>query len=224
MSRTKLKDRVLPSYSKGEEIFNMVSHIVGGALGIVAIVLCVTVAAIHHNTYGVISSAIFGVTMILLYCMSSIYHGLSKKTAAKKVFQVIDHCTIFLLIAGTYTPIALCTLREYKPALGWTIFGIIWGSAIIGIILNAIDLNNFALFSIISYLAMGWCVVSVAKPVINGLTSGGVWLLLLGGISYSIGAVLYSIGHKAKYLHSVFHIFCVIGSLLHFMCILFYVV
>ena len=134
MKRTKLKDRILPKYSKGEEIFNMTSHIVGGALGIVALVLCVVFAAIHHNGYGVVSGAIYGVTMILLYTMSSIYHGLKPERFSKKVFQVLDHCSIFLLIAGSYTPFCLCTFREYNTALGWTIFGIIWAIAILGIV------------------------------------------------------------------------------------------
>ena len=134
MKRTKLKDRILPKYSKGEEIFNMTSHIVGGALGIVALVLCVLFAAIHHNGYGVVSGAIYGVTMILLYTMSSIYHGLKPERFSKKVFQVLDHCSIFLLIAGSYTPFCLCTFREYNTALGWTIFGIIWAIAILGIV------------------------------------------------------------------------------------------
>lgn len=125
MARTKLKDRELPDYTKGEEIFNMVSHIVGGALGVVAIVLCVIMAAIHRNVWGIVGGAVYGATMVILYTMSSIYHGLSPKLTAKKVFQVIDHCAIFLLIAGTYTPIALTSLREYSAPLGWTIFGIV---------------------------------------------------------------------------------------------------
>ena len=145
MKRTKLDERVLPTYTKGEEIFNMTSHIVGGALGIVALVLCVIFAAIHHNPYGVVASSIFGVTMILLYTMSSIYHGLSPKLKAKKVLQVLDHCAIFVLIAGSYTPFALCTLREYSTALGWTIFSVIWAFAILGITLNSIDLKKYIL-------------------------------------------------------------------------------
>lgn len=117
MKRIKLVDRVLPVYTKGEEIFNMTSHIVGAVLGLVALVLCVIFASIHHNPYGVVSSAIFGVTMIILYVMSSIYHGLTPNLKAKKVFQVLDHCAIFLLIAGSYTPFALCTLREKNTAV-----------------------------------------------------------------------------------------------------------
>ena len=125
MARTKLADRILPTYTKGEEIFNMTSHIVGGGFGIVATILCIVAAASHHNTYGVVSGTIYGVTMILLYTMSSIYHGLNPKLKGKKVMQVLDHCSIFLLIAGSYTPFTLCTLREYDPFVGWTIFGII---------------------------------------------------------------------------------------------------
>lgn len=146
MTRTKLSDRVLPKYTKGEEIANMTSHIIGAVLGIVATILCVLFAAVHHNTYGVVSGAIYGVSMILLYTMSSLYHGLSAKSMSKRVFQVIDHCSIFLLIAGSYTPFALCTLREYDSLTGWSIFGIIWGLAILGIILNAIDLKNLKYF------------------------------------------------------------------------------
>ena len=157
--RTKLKDRILPVYTKGEEIFNMTSHIVGVLLGIVAIVLCSVFAAIHHNAYGVVSGVIYGVSLVILYTMSSVYHGLSKNLFAKRVFQVLDHCTIFIMIAGCYTPFALCTLREYNTALGWTIFGVVWVMAIIGIILNGIDLKKYKTFSMICYLVMGWCIV-----------------------------------------------------------------
>ena len=115
MTRTKLSDRVLPPYTRGEEIMNMVTHIVGGALGIVALILCVAQAVIHKHSYGVVSGAIFGATMILLFTMSSIYHGLKPHLIAKKVFQIIDHCAIFVLISGTYTPIVLCTIRETNP-------------------------------------------------------------------------------------------------------------
>ena len=153
--RTKLKDRTLPNYTKGEEIANMVTHIIGGVIGIVALVLCVVFAAKNKNVYGIVSGSIFGAMMILLYTMSSIYHGLSPKLTAKKVFQIIDHCTIFLLIAGTYTPIVLCAVREYSPALGWTLFGVIWGFAILGIVLNSIDLTKYKTFSMICYLVMG---------------------------------------------------------------------
>ena len=221
--RTKLADRKLPKYTKGEEIFNMVSHIVGGALGVVTIVLCSVFGGIHHNAYGVVSGVIFGVSMIILYTMSSIYHGLKEGTA-KKVFQVLDHCTIFLLIAGSYTPFCLCTLREHSPALGWTIFGIIWGVAILGITLNAIDLKKFKVFSMICYLAMGWCIVFKIGLLIELLGVAGFALLLSGGIVYTIGAILYGVGKKKKYMHSIFHLCVFFASLLHFLCVLLFVI
>lgn len=221
--RTKLRDRQLPSYTKGEEIFNMVSHIVGGSIGIAATVLLIAFSAIKGNAYSVVSSAIFGSTMIILYTMSSIYHGL-RPNLAKKVFQIIDHCAIYLLIAGTYTPFSLCTLREYKTSLGWTVFGIIWGLAILGITLNAIDLKTFKIVSMVLYIGMGWCIVFTGKLIFQLLGSVGFSLLLAGGVSYTIGAVLYGFGKKVKYFHSVFHLFVVAGSILHFFCIFFYVI
>ena len=224
MRRTKLADRKLPIYTKGEEIFNMTTHSVGGALGVIALVLCIIFAAIHHNAYGVISSIIYGITMILLYTMSSIYHGLRPNTTAKKVFQVLDHCSIFLLIAGSYTPFALCTLREESTVLGWSIFGIIWGLAILGIVLNAIDLKSFKAFSMICYLIMGWCIIVKMNVVIERLGWTGFTLLLAGGIVYTIGAIFYGVGKKKKYMHSIFHLFIFAGSLLQFLCILLFVV
>ena len=223
MERIKLKDRILPTYTKGEEIFNMTSHIVGAVLGVVATVLCIVFAAINGNVYGVVSGAIYGVTMIILYTMSSIYHGLSPKRYSKRVFQVLDHCSIFLLIAGSYTPFALCTLREDNPIIGWTIFGIIWGVAILGIVLNSIDIKKFKVFSMICYLIMGWCIIIKINLLPELLGMPGFILLLAGGIAYTIGAALYGIGKKHKYAHSIFHLFILLGSLLQFLCILLYV-
>lgn len=148
--RTKLKDRVLPSYTKGEEIFNMVSHIVGGALAIAALVLCVIFAVIYSDAWGVVGAAIYGATMILLYTMSSIYHGLHPNMA-KKVFQVIDHCTIYFLIAGTYTPVTLAGLRPEHPVVAFVIFGVVWAACFVAATLTALDWRNIR-----SYL---WCVI-----------------------------------------------------------------
>lgn len=224
MRRTKLKDRILPDYTKGEEIFNMTSHIVGAVVGIVAVIFCVIMAASHNNLYGIVSSSIYGATMIILYTMSSVYHGLSPKLTSKKVLQVLDHCTIFLLIAGSYTPFALCTFREYNEITGWTIFGIIWAAAILGIVLNSIDLKKYNVFSMICYLAMGWVIIFKANllPMLLGIN--GVILLVAGGIAYTIGAIIYGFGKKHRYMHSIFHLFILLGSILHFFCILFYVV
>ena len=223
MRRTKLIDRVLPTYTKGEEIFNMTSHIVGGVLGIVATILCTIFAAIHGNTYGIVSGAIYGASLIILYTMSSIYHGLSPKLFSKRVFQILDHCTIFLLIAGCYTPVALCNIREVDSASGWTIFGVIWSLAIIGIVLNSIDLKKFKVFSMICYLLMGWCIIFRVDLLIKSVDMAGIILLVAGGIAYTIGAILYGIGKKHKYFHSIFHLFILLGSFLQFFCILLYI-
>ena len=223
MKRIKLGDRVVPVYTKGEEIFNMVSHIVGGAVGIAILTLCVIFAAIHKDGYALASGIVYGVSLILLYTMSSIYHGLRKDSKAKKVFQIIDHCSIFLLIAGTYTPFALCTLREYNIALGWTIFGIVWGLTIIGIVLNSIDIKRYKVFSMICYLVMGWCIIFRIDVIFKSLELIAFLLLLLGGVFYTIGAILYGVGKRYKWMHSIFHIFCLIASILHGLCILIYI-
>lgn len=224
MKRIKLKDRIMPVYTKGEEIFNMTSHIVGAVLGIVALVLCVIFAAVHKNVYGIVSGAIYGTTMIILYTMSSIYHGLSPKRYSKRVFQVLDHCSIFLLIAGSYTPFCLVTFREYNAVLGWTIFGIIWAIAILGITLNAIDIKKYKVFSMICYLGMGWCIIFTAKLLPKLLGIPGLVLLVSGGIAYTVGAILYGLGRKKRYMHSIFHLFILLGSILQFFCILLYVI
>lgn len=222
MKRTKLADRKIPDYTRGEEIFNMVTHIAGGAFAVAALVLCVCLAAIHGNVWGVATGAVYGGTMVVLYTMSSIYHGLPRGGTSKKVFQVIDHCAIFLLIAGTFTPITLCGLRPDYPALGWGMFGAIWAVTALGVTLNAIDLKRYRVFSMVCYIGLGWCVVLVIKPLINVLTPDALIFLLSGGVAYTIGAVLYGLGKKRRFMHSVFHIFVVAGSILHFFCILLY--
>lgn len=224
MKRTKLDDRILPTYTKGEEIFNMVSHIVGGVAGIATIVLCSVFAAIRHNPYGVVSGVIFGVSMLFLYTMSSLYHGLKPNSKSKKVFQILDHCAIFVLIAGSYTPFALCTLRQYSTALGWTIFGVIWAFAALGITLNSIDLKKYKVFSMFCYLAMGWCIIVRGDVLPKLLGTAGFALLLSGGLVYTLGAVLYGIGKKKKYVHSIFHLCVFIGNVLHVLCVLLYVI
>ena len=220
--RTKLKDRNLPVYTKGEEIFNMVSHIVGGAIGIAALVLCIIRSAIHHNGYGLAGSIVYGISMIVLYTMSSIYHGLREGTA-KKVMQVLDHCTIYLLIAGTYTPILLSSMRPIDPVSSWVLLGVVWGLSAIAITLTAIDLKKYSVFSMICYIGMGWCIVFKIPLLIQAVGWGGFWLILMGGVCYTVGAVLYGVGRTKKYMHSVFHLFVLAGSVLQLLAILLYV-
>ena len=221
LKRTKLADRQLPNYSTGEEIMNAVTHIVGGAMGVAALTMCVMLAAQNRNLYGVIGSSISGVCMIALYSVSSVYHGL-RPGMGKKVMQVIDHCTIYFLICGTYTVIALSAIRPIYPKLGWLLLGFEWIMAIIATVLTAIDLKQYRVFSMICYIGMGWAIIPFAKVVMQVLTKSGFYLLLAGGIAYTIGAVLYGIGSKKKWMHSVFHIFVDIGSLLQFLCVAMY--
>ncbi len=225
MKRTKLIDRKLPGYSRGEEIFNMTSHIVGGGFGVIALVSCVIYALIKGNVYSIVGSFIYGISMITLYTMSSIYHGLKNETA-KKVFQIIDHCTIFILIAGTYTPILLSAVRTVEPMLAWGLLGFIWGVSILGIVLNAIDLKKYSTFSMICYLLLGWCIVFGGKAAIDSIQRTAMIYILAGGVSYTVGAVLYGIGKKKKipYIHSVFHIFVVLGSILQYIAIIIYII
>lgn len=225
MKRIKLKDRELPDYTRGEEIFNMVSHIVGGAFGIIALTGCVIKAFIKFDAYSIVAAFIYGFSMVILYTMSSVYHGL-RPEKAKKVMQVLDHCTIFLLIAGTYTPISLVALRRANTALGWVIFGVVWGFSALGITLNAIDLEKYNVFSMICYIVLGWCIVFPLKTAVRAIGVPGFLWLLAGGISYTLGSVLYGVAGKKVhcYIHPVFHIFVVLGSILQFVCIFFYVI
>ena len=221
MKRTKLKDRQLPSYTRGEERMNTITHVVGAILGVTALVLCVLEAASKGNTWGVVGSCIYGVSMIALYCVSSVYHGMMPGTG-KKVMQVIDHCTIYLLIAGTYTPVVLSAIRPVFPALGWGLFAFVWTLAVVAVVLTAIDLKKYNVFSMACYIGIGWAILPFMKQTMQVLTVQGFLLLLFGGIAYTIGAVLYGIGGKKKWMHSVFHIFVVLGSGLQFLSILGY--
>lgn len=219
--RIKLKDRQLPPYSRGEEIMNMVTHIVGGGIGILALVLCILKTALKQNGLGLAGGIIYGITMICLYSISSIYHGLRPSTG-KKVMQVLDHCTIYFLICGTYTPILLSAFVPVYPVLGWGLLAAEWGFAILAATLTAIDLKKYTVFSMICYIAMGWGIIFFLPQALAVLTKPGFLLLLAGGIAYTAGAVLYGIGSKKRWFHSVFHIFVVLGSLLQFLAVLLY--
>ena len=221
--KVRFKDRPLPDYTRGEELFNMISHIVGGAIGVAALVLCIIFSAIHQNGYGLAGSIVFGVSMITLYTMSSIYHGLREGTA-KRVMQVLDHCTIYLLIAGTYTPILLSAMRPIDPAASWVLLGVIWGLAAIAITLTAIDMRKYSIFSMICYIGMGWCILVKVPLLIQAVGWGGFWLILAGGICYTIGAALYGMGRTRRYMHSIFHLFVVAGSILHTLAVLLYAI
>jgi len=205
----------LPKYKLGEELLNAISHGLGVLLSITALILCI----LKSNSWIELFSVLFySITSIILYLMSCLYHSF-KPNNAKRIFRIFDHCSIFLLIAGTYTPMVLLLL---PPKLGWTIFGIVWGLAVVGIILNSIDLKKYKIISMILYLSMGWCIIFSFKTLWNNMNHIGILLTLLGGIIYTLGAIIYGVGKKHKYMHSIFHILCLIASIFFFLAIYFY--
>jgi len=204
----------LPNYTRGEELFNMITHIVGGGLGLVAMLACVIVAGFNRNAWGVTSGIIYGFTVILLFTMSSIYHGLNIGLP-KRVFRVLDHCTIYVLIAGTYTPILLNGFRMQYPLDAWVAFGVIWGLAALGITLTAIDRKRFQAFALVCYLGMGWMAVFRIRRLVEVLGVAFFVLLIIGGVLYTVGVLFYAMGKRKKYMHSVFHLFVIAASILH---------
>ncbi|MDE6733759.1 MAG: hemolysin III family protein [Oscillospiraceae bacterium] len=206
-------------YTLGEEIFNSVSHGVGSLLSIAGTTVLIVLAAIHGGAWEVVSAAIYGASLIILYTMSTLYHALTNRRA-KSFFRIMDHDTIFFLIAGTYTPITLIPLRG---AVGWVLFGVIWGAAVLGIVMNSIDLEKFRKPSIVCYALMGWAVIFAIKPMLRECTPLSLWFLLIGGICYTGGIVFYIIKSK-KYFHSIWHIFTVAGSVFHYFSVLLMIV
>ena len=198
-------------YTLGEEIFNSVTHGVGSLLSIAGTVVLIVFSAINSDAFAVVSSAVYGASLIILYTMSTLYHSITNEKA-KKFFRIMDHNTIFFLIAGTYTPYTLAVLRS---PLGWVLFGVVWGAAAIGIVLNSIDLEKFSKISVVCYIAMGWVIIIAVKPLMNSMPFISFALLVAGGVFYTIGVIFYAI-KKVKYFHSVWHIFTVIGSALHY--------
>lgn len=205
----------IPKYTLGEELMNAISHGIGALFGVAALVMCIIRSCSPLDGFKLASSIVFGLSVTLLYLMSCLYHAL-KVNKAKRVFRVIDHCTIFLLIAGTYTPFTIVSLRE---SAGWWIFGIIWAMAVLGVVLNAVSLKKFAKVSVACYLIMGWMIVFSFGDLQAALHPNAISLLIAGGVAYTVGAVLYGIGSKKKYFHSVFHFFCLIGTVLHFLAV-----
>jgi hemolysin III len=205
-------------YSSIEEKINIISHAIGFILSIVALVLLVTYAILDGDVWHMVSFSIFGSSLIVLYAASTFYHS-AKKAELRNRLNILDHASIYVLIAGTYTPFTLVTL---KGPIGWVIFGTSWGLALTGIILKLFFTGKYDLISTIMYVFMGWIIVFAIKPLINNLPLEGLLWLFAGGISYTIGAILYSIG-RIKFNHAIFHMLVLIGSFCHFMSVFFYV-
>lgn len=208
----------IPRYTLGEELFNSISHGIGAGLSVAALVLMVVKA---HGALAEVAVSLFGSLMIVLYTISCIYHALSPKLRGKKVLRVIDHCNVYLLVLGTYIPVVWLGLGG---ALGWTMFGIITAVATVGIVFSAIDVDRFQAVEVICHLVSGWSSLIFLPILVEHMGWGGVLFLVLGGAMYSIGAILYAIGAKKKYMHCIFHVFCLAGSFFHFWCVFMYLI
>ncbi len=206
------------SYSLGEEIANAVTHGVGAALSVAALVVLIFIAAMWGNGWHLASAIVYGVTMFLLYTASTLYHAITHP-GARRVFKVIDHAGIYLLIAGTYTPFTLVTIRDEG---GWWLFAVVWTLAVAGISLEAFWVDRPKWASAVVYLGMGWLAIFAIKPIANNLEPAGVRLLIAGGLAYSLGTIFYLL-KKVKWMHPVWHLWVLAGSLLHFLSVMLYV-
>ncbi len=221
MPRTKLADRKLPDYTRGEEIFNMTSHIVGGGFGVVVLALCTAFSIAHRNWWGLGSGIVYGLMMIFLYTISSVYHGLIPEKP-KKVMQVLDHCTIFALIFGTYVPILFTGIREYYPIIFYIVLAFLVAGTAVCVTFTAIDHKKYAVVSMIGYFGIGWSALLLLYPLYKVYGWGLILWAVAGGLAYTLGIIFYAKGVKVRYMHSVFHLFILLGSALHFIGIFTY--
>ncbi|MCU7934347.1 MAG: hemolysin III family protein [Candidatus Thiodiazotropha sp. (ex Dulcina madagascariensis)] len=206
-------------YTLGEEIAHAVTHGIGIVLSIAGLALMVSFASLYGDVWHITSCSIYGATLILLYTASTLYHGITAPRV-KRILQRIDHAAIFLLIAGTYTPFTLVNLRG---GWGWALFGLVWGIAVFGVVLEALRWRRLKWFSLTLYLGLGWLVIVALEPLIESVETGGLILLLIGGLCYSLGVIFY-VWERLAYHHAVWHLFVMAGSVLHFFSVFFYVV
>jgi hemolysin III len=206
-------------YTLGEEVFNSVTHGVGALFGLIGGSVIVTLAAVEGNGTDVLACLIYAISLVVLYTMSTLYHAFPFP-GVKRLFRIFDHSSVFVLIAGTYTPFMLITL--HGQTMGLVIFIVVWSVTVIGIALNVIDLKRFSKLSLVLYIVMGWCIFIAIRPLAEILSTPGIVLLLVGGLCYTIGVIFYVI-KKVHYMHSIWHLFVLAGSVLHFCCIAVYV-
>ena len=217
-NQNRLKKISIPNYSLGEELFNSISHGIGAILSVVALVLMIVKA---RGALAETCVSLFGSTMIILYTISCIYHALSSHLLGKKVLRVIDHCNVYLLVFGTYIPMALMGIGGSE---GWVFFGVVGLITLIGIVLSCIDIERFQVLEVVCHLGNGWAALFAIPALLNTIGKMGLFYLILGGVFYSVGSILYGIGKHKKYMHSVFHIFCLLGTIAHFITIYFYLI
>ena len=212
-------ETIVKQYSKGEEIANSITHGIGIVLAIAALGILTAFASAHGNAWHVVSVSIYGTTLVLLYTASTLYHGI-QQSHVKNILQILDHSAIYLLIAGTYTPFTLVSLRG---SWGWWLFGVIWGLAVTGLVFQLSRMRRWRAASLCLYIGMGWVIVVAIKPLLVSVPTGGIVFLVLGGLAYTGGVLFYS-WKKLKFHHAIWHLFVLAGSILHFFAVLFYVV
>lgn len=210
MEKIKKHTVSIPDYTMGEEIFNAVSHGLGALLGVAALVLMVIKA---HGVLPETAVSLFGAAIIQLYTISCVYHALSPQLKGKKVMRVIDHCNVYLLVLGTYLPVALLGV---SGRVGWLLLGIVFVFSVLGIIFTAIDVDKYQVISVVCHLLSGWSILFGIPSLLRSMGLRGLVVLILGGVMYSIGAILYGLGKTKKYRHCVFHVFCMLGTFFHF--------
>ncbi len=200
------------------ERFNSITHLVGAALALAGLVVLVVFSALQGDIWKIVSFSIYGTSLFLLYTLSTLYHSLRGR--AKQIFMKLDHVAIYLLIAGTYTPLTLITLRG---AWGWSLFGIVWGLAVIGIVVDTLHRQGSRSIQMVIYLFMGWLIVVALYPLVKVMPTGGLVLLVLGGLFYTGGIVFYALDERIKHAHGIWHLFVLAGSISHYLIMLLYV-
>ena len=210
MERAIRREIRLPDYSLGEELFNAISHGLGGLLGTAALVL---LAIRARGALALVSVVLFGAATVLLYTMSCVYHALSPAVRGKRVLRVLDHCNVYLLVLGTYIPVSLLGVGG---AMGWVLFGVVLLFSLLGILFTAIDVDRYQAVSVSCHLICGWSILAGIPGLLHSMGRDGLTWLVLGGVMYSVGAVLYGLGKRKRYRHSLFHVFCLLGTFFHF--------
>lgn len=216
-----VKSIPLPDYTRKEELINSYSHLAGAVFGLGALITCIVISLKNQNATSLAVSIVYGISMILLFSMSGVYHGL-KESDLKRIFRVVDHCSVFVFISGSFTPVLLSDLRNHYPTRNTILFVVVWALCIIGIILNAVNFLKFKNISIIFYVAIGWLIAFEFYPLYKHYGKESAILLLSGGLLYTIGTVLYNVGKKKRYFHSVFHFFVLAGAIVHFATVTLY--
>lgn len=213
------ESKTIRQYSPIEELFNSITHGIGALISIAGLILLIVFSKMYGDLNHIISCSIFGITLVLLYTSSTLYHSFQKQNL-KYVFKILDHSCIYILIAGTYTPFLLVTL---KGVVGWSMFALVWSLTVIGVLFKVFFVHRFKIISTIAYILMGWIIILAIKPLLHALPIGGLVLLVCGGLAYTLGTIFYA-WEKLPFNHAIWHLFVLTGSTCHFLAVIFYVI